>query len=385
MNVAIVADDLTGANDVGAEFGRVGLDVDTILDIDELKSITDDEDEKIISIDTETRDLTAQKAKEKVRRVTNELAKLSYSRIFQKIDSAFRGNVAVEIEVLLKTLKLNSAFIVPAIPTLGRITVGGYQLLNGQPIEKLKAATESHIPTLLKKTSRLKIGHLSLSHVIKGQRAIQVELRRLIKEKNRLILIDAADCDDLDAIGRVLVKHWPGNLVVGSVGIACGLAGSLGVKKQQKRKRVKRKGNVLVVVGTPHQVTRLQVKKLIKSKAATVYNGKAKNANILLHDPVKSASRDKQISTRLSKQVRKIIAEGDIGSLVLTGGDTAYKVLKELGARGIRIEAILSDAIIAGTVIGGNCEGLAVVTKGGSIGDDDALIMAANYLRSKLK
>jgi uncharacterized protein YgbK (DUF1537 family) len=59
--------------------------------------------------------------------------------------------------------------------------------------------------------------------------------------------------------------------------------------------------------------------------------------------------------------------------LILTGGETAQNVIDGLEPEGIEIEGELLEGIVRGHLIGGNWDGLTVVTKAGAFGKDDAL------------
>jgi uncharacterized protein YgbK (DUF1537 family) len=59
--------------------------------------------------------------------------------------------------------------------------------------------------------------------------------------------------------------------------------------------------------------------------------------------------------------------------LILTGGETAQNVINGLETEGIEIEGELLEGIVRGHLIGGNWDGLTVVTKAGAFGKEDAL------------
>ena len=86
-----------------------------------------------------------------------DLKRLDPMKIFyKKIDSTIRGNIAIEVLALLEVLEWDASIIIPAFPSEGRVTIGGYHLLKGIPIERTEMARdphspirESHLPTLL--------------------------------------------------------------------------------------------------------------------------------------------------------------------------------------------------------------------------------------------
>jgi uncharacterized protein YgbK (DUF1537 family) len=60
-------------------------------------------------------------------------------------------------------------------------------------------------------------------------------------------------------------------------------------------------------------------------------------------------------------------------AFILTGGDTALSVINVLGTEGIGIEGELLEGIVEGHLIGGNWDGLTVITKAGAFGKENAL------------
>ena len=65
-------------------------------------------------------------------------------------------------------------------------------------------------------------------------------------------------------------------------------------------------------------------------------------------------------------------------SLFLSGGDTALGTLDALGTRAIRLEGEILPGMVRGTLVGGDMEGLAVGTKSGAFGKDDAILIWRN-------
>ena len=73
-----------------------------------------------------------------------------------------------------------AAFFIPALPALGRTTVGGFHLVRGVPVSQTEIArdlispvTESHIPTLLAGQCQRPVGHIPLGTVLAGGRRSQ--------------------------------------------------------------------------------------------------------------------------------------------------------------------------------------------------------------------
>ena len=195
--VGIIADDLTGANDTALQFHLRGANTQILLD-DNINPINT-AGTQTWAISTETRNVTPHEAYEKVKhtvKMFSEVLKPDY--YYKKIDSTVRGNIAVEILGILEVLQWDAVVVIPAFPSEGRVTVGGYHLLKGVPVERTEMARdphspifESHLPTLLKsqlpEEFHCLVESLELSTVMKGAGPIIRKLNDLIKAGKKLI------------------------------------------------------------------------------------------------------------------------------------------------------------------------------------------------------
>src|SRR6476619_7377554 len=96
MKLAIIADDLTGANDSGVQLARHGLKTTVLFDLDE-GNINKYE---AVVFDTDSRSLTRKEAYNQVSRAANFLLNAGFTNIFKKLDSTMRGNIGAEIDAL---------------------------------------------------------------------------------------------------------------------------------------------------------------------------------------------------------------------------------------------------------------------------------------------
>jgi hypothetical protein len=76
---------------------------------------------------------------------------------------------------------------------------------------------------------------------------------------------------------------------------------------------------------------------------------------------------------------------GDVEELavILTGGDTAMSVFNVLGVDGVEIEGEILDGIVMGHFIGGNWNGLTVITKAGAFGEKNAFEKIMHILETE--
>lgn len=221
--VAIIADDLTGANDSALQFQQQGAAVQILLDTK--NEPVNLENTQTWAISTESRNIEPVEAYKKVTQAARFFKeKINPDFYYKKIDSTIRGNIAVEVLALLDELDFDVSVIIPAFPAESRVTVGGYHLLRGVPIERTEMARdpyspifESHLPTLLKsqldEESKDLVGLIELKTVMKGAGPIIRELNNLISQGKKLIVTDAMSTVDIEqvilAIGKCEHKILP--------------------------------------------------------------------------------------------------------------------------------------------------------------------------------
>ena len=126
--IAVIADDLTGA----AEIGGLGLRYDLNIEIVCSNDLRSDADLLIIS--TDTRSMPEKEALAATELLTAKLAEIKPGLVFKKVDSVLRGHVIGELAIHLQHLHLKNALLVPANPALGRTIKNGRYFINEQPI-----------------------------------------------------------------------------------------------------------------------------------------------------------------------------------------------------------------------------------------------------------
>jgi uncharacterized protein YgbK (DUF1537 family) len=138
--IAVIADDLTGAAELGGVGLRYGFSVEIVT------SFHTKTDADILIIATNTRSMTEQQAIAEMARISTALFKLKPDLIFKKVDSVLRGHVVAELHTHLKKLDLQRALLIPANPSLGRTIVDGHYFLNNQPIHLSSFSNDPDFP-----------------------------------------------------------------------------------------------------------------------------------------------------------------------------------------------------------------------------------------------
>ena len=114
--ILIIADDLTGALDAASPFCEYGFRVKALVDSAKPFQMSDLIDADVISISTNSRQCSPDKAAELVDECLAKFDLNSFRFIVKKIDSTLRGNVFTEARAVMDTFAITEAFVAPAFP-----------------------------------------------------------------------------------------------------------------------------------------------------------------------------------------------------------------------------------------------------------------------------
>nr|WP_243448368.1 four-carbon acid sugar kinase family protein [Candidatus Thiosymbion oneisti] len=407
MDVAVIADDLTGAADTGVQFAAIGVPI-YLLPVETLSpgrpwlaTATG------ISVYTATRGLSVPEAGKRVRLAARALPDPHPRWIYKKIDSCLRGNLGAEIDVLLDTLGLDAALVAPALPIQGRTTIGGIQRVYGTPLAQTQFASDpltpvtcSSVAEVLAHQSRYGIGRVDMdAYGDPGclQRAVQRERERGC----RLIVCDAATQTHLDEIAVLVVRNRERLLPVGSAGLAASLVGQLASERMVEPVSVSGLERLLMVCGTGAQATREQLDALLDKYPGVrhelafewLITASVRDRQRCVADlrsawtggvlvvtvrslPSASPTPDlKRAAAGLGGLALEIMRAGPVDGLFLSGGETADAVRRAAGGEAIELQREVLPGLVLGRWVGGIADGLPVVTKAGALGEKQTLVV----------
>lgn len=426
---AIIADDLSSATDCGAQAVRSGLSV--VVPLASYALPAEARTAQVISIDTDSRSLPADRAYAKVKAASQQLVDAGWTSFYKSVDSTLRGNLGAEIEAVLDVIKADCAIIAPAFPKYGRTTVDGVQYLHGRPLHETEFGTDptapvkdANIARRLAEGSSRKSGCLLLEQV-RGQPAeIKNAVQALLAQKIELIIVDIAEQDDLKRICLGLAKSDLSILWVGSTGLAefvplvFGASSSDNVSGQDHKIDSR---PALALVGSASETTREQLRfaeahhglhltyldpaHLLQHNMTEIINVEKslRSALELGHDValVVRSSREEIAATQrlgaalklspaqvaqqivdvLAEEASGLFREGLISGIVATGGDTANALCSALEARALEILGEVEAGIPMMRVVGDST--VPLVTKAGGFGSPaairDALVKVKQY------
>ncbi|MDD3238156.1 MAG: four-carbon acid sugar kinase family protein [Candidatus Gastranaerophilales bacterium] len=424
--IGIIADDLTGANDTALQFHMRGCNTQIILDYNSLPDIK--AHTQAWALSTESRNTDAKTAKEKVKIATENLIdNFNIEYFYKKIDSTIRGNIAPEVLGMLDILGWDAAIIMPAFPNEGRITVGGYHLWKGVPIERTELARdphspiyESHIPTLLKSqleddSEKDLVDLIELETVMKGAGPILMKLKELINKGKKLIVVDAVSTVDIEQVILAMEKCNFKILPCGSAGAAQALGNAwLPEMKYQHITKTIPVLPKLIISGSSTDLTASQLKKLaddddientyfielklddiLKNNNQEVIERAVRNLvggnvvvihssnliespeklpDILFENELTKKKFASMIGDFLAEVTKEILAKKEV-ILISVGGETSYKCCKAIDSGNIQ----LIDEVAPAIPLSIDHKAQWIVTKSGNLGNPNTLIEVIKY------
>lgn len=427
-NIAgIIADDLTGANDTALQFHLQGANTQILLsnDVEPLNI----KNTQTWAVSTESRNGSQEESFDAVKNAAEMLIeKINPDYFYKKIDSTLRGNIAVEVLSLLNTLGWHAAVVVPAFPQEGRVTVGGYHMLKGVPVERTEMARdprspifESHIPTLfvgqLDEEYRNYIGCVELKTVMKGAGPVLMKINELISQGKKLIIADAVSTVDIEQIALAINKSDYNILPVGTAAFARSLA-ELWFVDLDNSNIIKTFPELpkLIISGSATQITANQIKTLENSDDVDalvisldlqnilegvstalvdrIVSNLGQNNTVVVHtahliqnfdgfseDSLNAELTKPKLATMitdyLSELTQKVVAKHDV-ILITLGGETSYKCCNAIGADQLQ----LIDEVAPAIALCMDHNAQWIVTKSGNLGNANTLIDILRYFES---
>ena len=225
MKMGVVADDITGANDIGIMFGRAGYlvhvytyDPAAPFHHGEALSVPD-----VAILNTNSRLDPPRMAYDKVQAATRRLQAAGCRQFFNKTCSVFRGNIGPEFDAMLDALGQEFALVVLGFPKNGRLTVDGVHYVHGVRLEEsefrndpVHPMTRSNLVDILQSQTARRVAHLDHTVVERGPAALRREIAAMRSRCNYLIL-DVADQEALATIARAA---WDCPVICGSSALA---------------------------------------------------------------------------------------------------------------------------------------------------------------------
>lgn len=434
MTIAIIADDLTGANDSGLQFASFGLPTTVFLG-EPTEGLP--EDSQVAVIDTETRGLEAADVPPMIETVARKLRSAGARHVYKKIDSTMRGHVGLELAVAARAIEAGHIFLTPAFPAMRRTVVSGELLVDGVPVAQTPLARDPGSPVTESNLVRMLSPHMPDTLCLSVTRQDLTEAPEALIGRLRdaraagrttCVVFDAETDEDLTRIARFGADYAQRDgetvLWAGSAGLAAHLPQAWGFQVPPGHLKVLRPATrpPLLVVGSvnPTSIAQLETaartlqtdpvalcpdallgtpeerdREIARGVDALRALARAKTAPLILTTAhaaedverivalatakgITRGDAGRRIATGLAQVAQTLLDEGTVNRLVTTGGDTGRAIMDASGIRAMSVDGAVAPGIPLITTRNGPRRH--IVTKAGGFGAPDALVTAMAFL-----
>jgi uncharacterized protein YgbK (DUF1537 family) len=349
--ILAIADDMTGALEVGATLAEFGSVVTTATEPDFGR------DQQVIVIDTETRHFFSTEAAARIYSIAYAARRLQVDILYKKTDSTLRGNIGPEINALARAYPERPIVFVPAYPRLGRTLRRGHLHVDGEPVHRtafgqdaLNPVETSYVPELVSD------GEVPLHLVDTATRAGRLQ-------PGHVYIYDSETDTDVAAVMELALAESPLPVFCGPCSVASRLAAALGGSDAPVPLPLVTRA--VVVNGSRHERSEQQVQ-FARERGWPILSPQE-----LLSNPLRPEWTILDVdapANRLGVIVRDVLRTMRLDCLVVFGGDTTYSILRSLGASTVIPVCELLPGIPVSRV--GH---LQLVTKAGGFGPVDVL------------
>lgn len=395
MRFCILADDLTGANATASLLKREGLPSHTHLFAQpphgEAPASLRQDGAHVL--DLETRELTDGETLTRLAVATSWLGETP-DLLGLRIDSTLRGPIPASIDALLAGQR-RLALMVPAFPASGRTTRGGIHYVYGAPLAETQVAHDPHCPVSASHLGEWIGGRmvaasamLDLDDVRRGREDIATLLARYMAAGVRAVLCDAETDRDIEEIARAALAFQrshgvailpvdPGPFTATLVRlmreprrlspIVFGIVGSVMDTSRQQMDFAEAGGYAFTV-----RYDRQSVPELL----AAFEQAPLETKTMLLRTDTASLGADDKLRLydTLTGLLQQMVERfPSLGGFLLSGGETAGRLLAALGVRSLRMLGEVMPLIILSKIVDGRLGGSYLVTKGGTVGTTSAI------------
>ncbi len=342
--IAAIADDFTGAAEIGGIGLRHGLNV--IIETEPIRNRNAD----LIIIATDTRSLRADEASKQIAQITEHLLQFNPVLIFKKIDSVLRGNIKEELLAQMKVSGKRRALVIAANPVFKRIIRDGIYYIDDIPLNETRFSSDPQYP----------IRSSAVKEILgANERSLFYNLKPDDKlPKTGLIIGDVSDFDDLKKWAIHMDEH---TLLAGASGFFNAILDRMRLSHSKKQKpRVPFGDKALFVLGSTfprdnhfpgnikadgHYISNMP-KEIYFNKnfdpacldywADDIVKGIKENRKVIasiIHSPSNEPDIAFRLMENIGELIKRVVGRIDLNELLIEGGSTTSVVLKYLNIK----------------------------------------------------
>jgi uncharacterized protein YgbK (DUF1537 family) len=360
--IGVIADDLTGAAELGGIGLRHGLKAEVILQ-GECIGDTD-----LLCVDTDSRSCTAKEAARRAAAAARKLRKAGAVWIYKKVDSVLRGNVLAEVGAIREALGLRSALLVPANPQFGRVIREGQYFIKGKPIHQTDFARDPEYPrrspNVLKMLGVTKAGGVSVtrladyrptSGIVLGEVTSSADVHKWACQRSEDMLL-AGGAEFFEAVlkvNRPILKacssRSPGSISRNkSNGRELFICGSTSDYTLQFVNQALRDGTPVFSIIERRNKEILLTPTILKTKAQKAINAFETNSRVVLavgRPLIQGPIVARRLAQYLVKIAVRVIELAGVDHIYAEGGATAAEFVQQLGWSRLKVLQELAPGV----------------------------------------
>lgn len=337
--IAVVADDFTGA----AEIGGIGLKYGFKVIIE--TEVKDAGDAGLLIIDADTRSLPASEVAAKTKEIIQKLLKLQPEYIFKKLDSVLRGNIAAELVAHMEISNKNRSIIIAANPKMGRLICDGRYTIKSVPLAETFFANDPEYPissslvldliqsTACKVVSKNVDEELPDSGIVIGNVTNQLDLKKWARVVDPASVIAGGSGFFDVLLGTKFSKVKPQNNQISLSDRTLFVFGSAFPKSMEIVERFN--GNGIVKSNMPEEIYNQKVYRpeIMESWENEIVENLNRKQKVIISVEY-NHSREEGLSMRIKQTIAQLVENVnrkiELTDLVIEGGATTAEILKSL-------------------------------------------------------
>lgn len=418
VKLVIIADDLTGALDTGVQFSKKNMSAIVTTDLNfNFEDICKEAD--VVVIDTESRHIPADEAKERVKSALSKFDKKEIKFFYKKTDSTLRGNIGSEVEGFMEGLNIDEVSFIPAFPLGKRTVKDGVLYVNNVKLAEtqfamdiLNPVTDSFIPDIINKQSDINV----------KLKDINEEFSPLDDKEKHIYIFDSENIENMENIGKFLHNKNRLNYTIGNAGFAEVLTHY--IKSDTKKEDIILEDDRILFVCGSVNITSLKQCKYAEKigycsdslKFTNIISEDYKNSDNYItdkeyfkekinnnkkfllrttdsEDVIKKAIEyteknsipmeelTSNIANSTGQLVSDLIREHDIKNLIIFGGDTLMGILKNIGCQYIIPVSEIFPGVVFTRAVGKDTA-INVITKAGGFGEESIIERINEFLEN---
>jgi 3-dehydrotetronate 4-kinase len=397
--IGCIADDLTGATDLGVTLAREGLSVIQVNGVPDASLRIPAADAFVVALKSRTNppEEAVAWSLASLEWLRARQAERVYFKYCSTFDSTPRGNIGPVADALLDALGADFTVATPAYPRNGRTVRQGELFVGGVPLAEsgmrnhpLTPMTDSNLVRVLQGQARGKVGLIPEAVVAGGAEAIRGRIADLRRQAMRYAIVDATADEHLVAAGDACRDLA---LTTGGAGLAMGLARAVSwrARKVESVQLPRMEGPSAILAGSCSEATRAQIEaararypalrldpaRLDADAALDWAASRLATGPVLVYSSASPGEVTPGAGGAIEEAFGAIargLASRGVRRFVVAGGETSGAVVEALGVRALAIGPEIDPGVPWTAALGG--EPFLLALKSGNFGSREFFVKA---------